>query len=130
MKELYEEEIENIQTEFDKHRVDEWHSVIPLSEDGAIVVYEDICEVSSPNGYGGPNNLFLHEEEQGYIEPKDSYTSKVFTMLFEDDDYIFSTLVVRDGDSHHECELAQLTRHDKQRHIVTREEWENSYTCG
>ena len=125
MKELYKEEIENIQTEFDKHRVDEWHSVIPLSEDGAIVV-DNMCEVSSPNGWGGPNNLFLHEEEQGYIEPKDSYTSKAFTMLFEDDDYIYSTLVVISE----EREIAQLTRHDKQRHIVTREEWENSYTCG
>ena len=38
-----EEMYEYVRTELDKHRVDEWHSVYPLSEDGACLL-DDIAE--------------------------------------------------------------------------------------
>ena len=68
----------DIQKTLDDHRVDEWHSVIPMSEDG-LMIAEKIFEISHPNGCGGPNNLFLHEEEQGMVVIKGSYTKTIYT---------------------------------------------------
>ncbi len=119
MKELYDK----IQTELDKHRVDEWHSVIPLSEDGASLV-DDMTEVSYPGGHQ-QNGLFLHENEQSEIKPKNGYTTTAYGMMLEDNDYIYNIFIVESG----EGQIAQITRHDKYIH-VTREEWEKSYTCG
>jgi hypothetical protein len=120
---------EEIQKELDKHRVDEWHSVIPLSEDGAVLL-EDLEEESYPNRLSGTNGLFLHENEQSLIKPKEAYTTEAHGLMLEDNDYIYNIFIVSGGCDHHEGHLAQITRHDKQKHIVTREEWENSYTCG
>tara|TARA_Y100000114_G_scaffold117759_1_gene112147 strand:- start:4522 stop:4899 length:378 start_codon:yes stop_codon:yes gene_type:complete len=119
---------ENIQRELDKNRVDEWHSVIPLSEDGACLL-DELDEITEPNVLSGENGLFLHENEQGNIEPKNAYTSRATTGVMEDNDYIYFIITVESGDPN-AGRLAQITRHDKQKHIVTREEWENSYTCG
>ena len=119
MKELYDK----IQKELDKHRVDEWHSVIPLSEDGASLVV-DMTEVSYPGGHQ-QNVLFLHENEQSEIKPKNGYTTTAYGMMLEDNDYIYNIFIVESG----EGQIAQITRHDKYIH-VTREEWEKSYTCG
>jgi len=112
MKETYKK----IQAEFDKYRVDEWHSVIPLSEDGW-GMYDDLGDVSYPGG-NQQNGLFLHENEQGLIEPKDGYTSSAFTCLLEDADYIYNIFAVSGGCDHHEGHLAQITRHDKQRRKI------------
>tara|TARA_R100001126_G_scaffold98698_1_gene73292 strand:- start:1473 stop:1844 length:372 start_codon:yes stop_codon:yes gene_type:complete len=121
-KEIYE----NIQRELDKNRVDEWHSVIPLSEDGSCLL-DDLAEVSNPELIEGVNGLALHDTMR--IQPKNSYTTTAYSLLFEDVDYIYNILTVESGDQH-AGHLAQITRHDKQKHVVTREEWENSYTCG
>jgi|TARA_R100000030_G_scaffold59401_1_gene44657 hypothetical protein len=117
---------EEIQKELDKHRVDEWHSVIPLSEDGSCLL-DDLAEVGHPSIPFGVNGLTLHDTMS--IHPKDAYTSRAYSILYEDADYIYNILTVESGDPH-AGHLAQITRHDKQKHIVTREEWENSYTCG
>mgnify|MGYP003653231771 CR=1 FL=1 len=109
MKETYKK----IQAEFDKYRVDEWHSVIPLSEDGSCLI-SDIDEASEPNPLSGENGLFLHENEQATITPKNGITHTARTMMYEDADYIYSIFAVESGDLH-ACELAQLTRHDKER---------------
>jgi hypothetical protein len=109
MKELYEK----IQIELDKHRVDEWHSVIPLSEEGASLV-DDMTEVSYPGGHQ-QNGLFLHENEQSTINPKDAYTTVAYGMMLEDNDYIYNIFTVSGGCEHHEGHLAQITRHDKER---------------
>ena len=119
MKEIYD----RIQKELDKHRVDEWHSVIQLSEDGASLV-DDMTEVSHPGGHQ-QNGLFLHENEQSEIKPKNGYTTTAYGMMLEDNDYIYNIFIVESG----EGQIAQITRHDKYRY-VTREEWEKSYTCG
>ena len=100
-----------IQAEFDKCRVDEWHSVIPLSEDGWSM-YDDLGDVSYPGG-DQQNGLFLHENETGHIEPKNSYTYNAFTSLFEDADYIYNIFAISGGCDHHEGHLAQITRLDK-----------------
>ena len=123
------ERYESIQKEFDKHRVDEWHSVIPLSEDGASLL-EDLEEESYPNRLTGTNGLFLHQNEQFVIKPKEAYTTEAYGLMLEDNDYIYNIFMVSGGCDHHEGHLAQITRHDKQKHTVTREQWENSYTCG
>jgi len=123
------ETYERIQKELDKNRVDEWHSVIPLSEDGASLL-EDLEEESYPNRLTGTNGLFLHENEQFVINPKEAYTTEAYGLMLEDNDYIYNIFMVSGGCDHHEGHLAQITRHDKQKHIVTRKEWENSYTCG
>ena len=107
------ETYKKIQDEFDKCRVDEWHSVIPLSEEGSCLI-DDIHDVSYPGG-NQQNGLFLHENEQGTITPKNGITHTAHTTMFEDADYIYSIFVVESGDLH-ACELAQLTRHDKERH--------------
>jgi hypothetical protein len=107
MKELYEK----IQIELDKHRVDEWHSVIPLSEDGGCRL-DDLYDVSYPGGHQ-QNGLFLHENEQGTITPKSGVTQTAHTMMLEDNDYIYNIFVVESGDLH-ACQLAQITRHDKE----------------
>ena len=103
---------ENIQRELDKNRVDEWHSVISLSEDGASLL-DDIGEVSAPGGYS-VNGFFLHENEQGDVSPKNAYTSRATTEVMEDNDYIYFIFTVESGDPHAGM-LAQITRHDKQR---------------
>lgn len=123
------ETYERIQKELDKNRVDEWHSVIPLSEDGASLL-EDLEEESYPNRLTGTNGLFLHQDEQSVIKPKEAYTTEAYGLMLEDKDYIYNIFMVSGGCDHHEGHLAQITRHDKQKHIVTRKEWENSYTCG
>ena len=97
-----------IQAEFDKCRVDEWHSVIPLSEDGWSM-YDDMEEC-------GEKGLFLHENETGHIEPKNSYTYNAFTSMYEDADYIYNIFAISGGCDHHEGHLAQITRHDKQKY--------------
>tara|TARA_R110000824_G_scaffold11724_1_gene51347 strand:+ start:525 stop:863 length:339 start_codon:yes stop_codon:yes gene_type:complete len=112
MKELYEK----VQKELDGHRVDMWHSVMLLSEDGAGLL-EELCEVSYPNVAAGENGLFLHQNEQCSIEPKDSPMSTLHGMMFEDKDYIYQTLSFEHYDSHHACPLAQITRLDKQRKL-------------
>jgi hypothetical protein len=101
----------DIQKAFDDCRVDEWHSVIPMSEDGLMIV-EKLSEISRPNGNGGPRNLFLHEEEQGLIKPKDSYTKTIYTEIDEDDDYIYISITFESD----EGRVAQVTRHDKNRY--------------
>lgn len=106
-KEIYE----RIQKELDKHRVDEWHSVYPLSEDGSCLL-DDIAEVSNPELISGVNGLALHDTMQ--IQPKNAYTSTAYCLLFEDVDYIYNVLTVESGDPH-AGHLAQITRHDKQR---------------
>jgi hypothetical protein len=116
MKELYD----RIQIELDKHRVDEWHSVIPLSEDGASLV-DDMTEVSYPGGHQ-QNGLFLHENEQSMINPKDAYTTVAYGMMLEDNDYIYNIFAVSGGCEHHEGHIAQITRHDKQKKEPTQGE--------
>ena len=107
MKELYEK----IQIELDKHRVDEWHSVIPLSEDGACLV-DDLAEVGHPSLVSGVNGLTLHDTMS--IQPKNGYTTRSYSILYEDADYIYNILTVESGDPH-AGHLAQITRHDKER---------------
>ena len=115
-KEIYE----NIQRELDKNRVDEWHSVIPLSEDGACLL-DDLAEVSNPELIEGVNGLALHDTT--WIHPKNAYTTTAYTLLFEDVDYIYNIFTVESGDRNPEKttfpvysgQLAQITRHDKQR---------------
>ena len=114
MNEIYNK----IQAEFDKHRVDEWHSVIPLSEDGASLL-DDMEEVSEPNTLSGENGLFVHHNEQGFINPANSYTYTASTCLFEDNNYIYNVFAISGGCDHHEGHLVQLTRHDKQRKVDT-----------
>ena len=97
----------DIQKQFDDNRVDEWHSVIPLSEDGAALV-DEMSEVSHPGGHQ-QNGLFLHQEEQGMVKPKDSYTKTVYTMILEDNDHIYNIFAVESD----EGRVAQVTRHDK-----------------
>ena len=107
MKKLYEK----IQIELDKHRVDEWHSVIPLSEDGSCLV-DDLAEVGHPSLVSGVNGLTLHDTMS--IQPKNAYTSRAYSILYEDADYIYNILTVESGDPH-AGHLAQITRHDKER---------------
>lgn len=107
-----EELYERVQTELDKHRVDEWHSVIPLSEDGACLL-DDIAEAGHPSIPFGVNGLTLHDYMS--IEPKSGYTHKAHSILYEDADYIYNILDVHSGDQHG-GQLAQITRHDKERY--------------
>ena len=97
-----------IQRELDKHRVDEWHSVIPLSEDGAFLL-DDMCEVSHPGCVDGVNGLRLHDTMQ--IQPHNAYTTIAYNNIFEDKDYIYSTFIVQSEDG----QIVQITRHDKYR---------------
>jgi len=113
MKELYD----RIQIELDKHRVDEWHSVIPLSEDGSSIL-ENLSEVSYPNRLSGANGLFLHQDEQSSIEPTNAYTKTAYTVLMEDNDYIYNIFIVYSD----EGQIAQITRHDKQKKEPTQGE--------
>ena len=104
MKELYD----RIQNELDKHRVDEWHSVIPLSEDGASLV-EDLADVGHPSLVSGVNGLTLHDTMS--IQPKNGYTTRSYSIFYEDRDYIYNILTAQSD----EGQIAQITRHDKQR---------------
>ena len=103
MKETYEK----ITKELDEHRVDEWHSVIPLSEDGAILL-EDLAEVGHPSLVSGVNGLTLHDTMS--IQPKNAYTSRAYSILYEDSDYIYNIFIVHSDDG----QIAQITRHDKE----------------
>ena len=105
MKETYEK----ITKELDEHRVDEWHSVIPLSEDGAANL-ENLSEVSYPNRLLGANGLVLHQDQQSSIEPKNAYTKTAYTVLMEDYEYIYNIFIVHSDDG----QIAQITRHDKE----------------
>jgi|21_taG_2_1085346.scaffolds.fasta_scaffold08246_6 hypothetical protein len=102
MKETYD----RIQKELDKHRVDEWHSVIPLSEDGASLV-EDLADVGHPSLVSGVNGLTLHDTMS--IQPKNGYTTRSYSIFYEDRDYIYNILTAQSD----EGQIAQITRHDK-----------------
>jgi hypothetical protein len=98
----------DIKKALDDNRVDEWHSEIPMSEEG-LRIAEKLAEISYPNGNGGPNNLFLHQEEQGIVKPKNSYTKTVYTTVDEDNDYIYISITFESS----EGRVAQVIRHDK-----------------
>jgi len=102
MKETYD----RIQKELDKYRVDEWHSVIPLSEDGASLV-EDLADVGHPSLVSGVNGLTLHDTMS--IQPKNGYTTRSYSIFYEDRDYIYNILTAQSD----EGQIAQITRHDK-----------------
>tara|TARA_R110000796_G_C14365103_1_gene413294 strand:+ start:78 stop:476 length:399 start_codon:yes stop_codon:yes gene_type:complete len=104
------ETYEDIQKELDKHRVDEWHSVIPLSEDGACLL-NDLADAGHPSIPFGVNGLTLHNTMS--IEPKSGVTTIAHSILYEDADYIYNILSVHSGDLH-ACHIAQITRHDKE----------------
>ena len=87
--------LDDINKELDKHRVDEWHSTIPLSDEGWVLV-EDLIE--------GTLDVLIEAEHQGW-SPQD----KVFTHVLKDNDYIYNIFGV--GDSH--GVIAQITRHDR-----------------
>tara|TARA_B100000212_G_scaffold1438_1_gene1042 strand:- start:137 stop:484 length:348 start_codon:yes stop_codon:yes gene_type:complete len=108
-----EEMYKYVQTELDKHRVDEWHSVYPLSEEGACLL-DDIAEAGHPSIPFGVNGLTLHDTMS--IEPKSGVTTRAHSILYEDADYIYNILSVHSGDLH-ACHIAQITRHDKEAEI-------------
>jgi hypothetical protein len=87
--------LDDINKELDKHRVDEWHSTIPLSDEGWVLV-EDLI--------AGTLDVLIEAEHQGW-SPED----KVFTHVLKDNDYIYNIFGV--GDSH--GVIAQITRHDR-----------------
>ena len=108
-----EELYERVQTKLENHRVDEWHSVIPLSEDGACLL-DDIAEAGHPSIPFGVNGLTLHNTMS--IEPKSGVTTIAHSILYEDADYIYNILSVYAGDMHG-GQMAQITRHDKEAKI-------------
>ena len=105
-----EEMYEYVQTELDKHRVDEWHSVIPLSEDGACLL-DDIAEAGHPSIPFGVNGLTLADTMS--IETKSGMTTVAHSIMYEDADYIYHILSVYAGDMHG-GQMAMITRHDKE----------------
>ena len=100
----------NIQRELDEHRVDEWHSVIPLSKDGGRLL-DDMCKVSNPERVDGVNGLRLHDTMQ--IQPHNAHTTMAYNNIFEDRDYIYSTFIVQSADR----QIVQITRHDKENYL-------------
>ena len=70
--------------------------MIPLSEDGASLL-EDLEEESYPNRLTGTNGLFLHENEQSLIKPKEAYTTEAHGLMLEDNDYIYNIFMVSGG---------------------------------
>tara|TARA_B100000085_G_scaffold123190_1_gene112165 strand:+ start:395 stop:748 length:354 start_codon:yes stop_codon:yes gene_type:complete len=105
-----EEMYEYVRTELDKHRVDEWHSVYPLSEDGFCLL-DDIAEAGHPSIPSGVNGLTLRDTMS--IEPKSGMTTVAHSILYEDVDYIYNILSVYAGDLHG-GQMAMITRHDKE----------------
>ena len=100
----------NIQRELDKHRVDEWHSVIPLSKDGAFLL-DDIRTIDdTPEGVNG---LRLHDTSWLVCNV---YTTTANSLLFEDSDYIYSIFAVQ-SERNENLQLAQITRHDKENYL-------------
>ena len=88
--------IEYINKELDKNRVDEWHCSIPLSEDGGVMADDLVdCTVDKPKD-GYPENadyvLLINEERRGFTE-----ADVIGTAVIQSKDYIYHILKIGDG---------------------------------
>jgi len=115
-----------INKQLDGNRVDDWHCMIPLSEDGGEMA-DDMVDCAIPkkeiHNYPDPADyvLIVNEERKGFTE-----ADVIGTAIIQSKDYIYHIFKVGDGHGF----MASITRFNKVKHEVTREEWENSYTCG
>jgi hypothetical protein len=99
---------ESINKELDDNRVDEWHSMIPLSEEGGVIA-DDLVDfaVDKPKD-GYPENadyvLLINEERRGFTE-----ADVIGTTVIQSKEYIYHILKIGDGHGF----MASITRLDQ-----------------
>ena len=87
---------ESINKKLDDNRVDEWHSMIPLSEEGGVIA-DDLVDfaVDKPKD-GYPENadyvLLINEERRGFTE-----ADVIGTTVIQSKEYIYHILNIGDG---------------------------------
>ena len=81
--------LKRINKELDQNRIDEWHCMIKLSEDGGSLVDDLIESVHSGNtNY----HLVINEERQGFTE-----ADIIGTSIVQCNEYIYHILKIGDG---------------------------------
>jgi hypothetical protein len=99
---------ESINKKLDDNRVDEWHSMIPLSEEGGVIA-DDLVDfaVDKPKD-GYPENadyvLLINEERRGFTE-----ADVIGTTVIQSKEYIYHILKIGDGHGF----MASITRIDQ-----------------
>jgi len=89
--------IDHVNEELDKNRVDEWHCMITLSEEGGALA-DDLIDCALPKpAEGYPENadyiILINEERRGFTE-----ADVIGTAVIQSKDYIYHILKI--GDSH------------------------------
>jgi hypothetical protein len=100
--------LDEVNQRLDEYRKDEWHCMMPLSEEGGTVA-DNLVEFAIPKPEEGyPENadyvLLINEERTGFSE-----ADVIGTTVIQSVDYIYHILKIGDG---HEL-MASITRFDK-----------------
>ena len=90
----------NINKELDKHRVDEWHCMIPLSEDGGVIA-DDLVALIGPGGVVDGFEVVIDKQRRGFTE-----ADVIGTTVIQSKDYIYHILNMGDGHGF----MASITR--------------------
>jgi hypothetical protein len=90
----------NINEQLDKNRVDEWHCMIPLSEDGGVMA-DDLVDTIGPGGLVDGYIVVIDEERRGFTE-----ADVIGTTVIQSKDYIYHLLKIGDGHGF----MASITR--------------------
>jgi len=99
--------LDEVNQRLDEYRKDEWHSMIPLSEEGGVIA-DDLVEfaVDKPKD-GYPENadyvLLINEERTGFTE-----ADVIGTTVIQSKEYIYHILKIGDGHGF----MASITRLD------------------
>ena len=88
--------IDFVNEELDKNRVDEWHCMITLSEDGGALA-DDLIDCALPKpAEGYPENadyiILINEERRGFTE-----ADVIGTAVLQSKEYMYHILKIGDG---------------------------------
>ena len=88
--------IDHVNEELDKNRVDEWHCMITLSEDGGALA-DDLIDCALPKpAEGYPENadyiILINEERRGFTE-----ADVIGTAVLQSKEYMYHILKIGDG---------------------------------
>ena len=100
--------LDEVNERLDEYRKDEWHSMIPLSEEGGVIA-DDLVDFAVPKpeeGYPEKADyvLLINEERKGFTE-----ADVIGTTVIQSVDYLYHILKIGDGHGF----MASITRIDK-----------------
>jgi hypothetical protein len=93
-----------VNEELDKNRVDEWHSVISLSEEGGVMA-DDLVATIGPGGVVDGFEVVIDEQRRGLTE-----ADVIGTTVIQSKEYIYHIFNIGDGHGF----MASITRLDQE----------------